>query len=376
MLSWTLVFYFSLFFDPTDCAPQPHLTGSGRKMSPSASSTLQESKPYTSSSSSSSSSSLPTKISITEESKRQIVHDPAYFYASLIAGVGSGALPSVLCAPLDLIRTQMQVYGAVLQGRGRGSSKIIPTMMKDIWQREGFKGFFRGLGATLLTVPVFWGVYFPLYEDLKRRWSSHSPSTNLSVVHMGSAVGAGIVADVICNPMFVIRTRLQTEALHDAVTGKFAHKPTTIINTAQSLFREGGGRIFWRGMTANLLGLSHVAIQFPIYEQLKLSLRGDKHRESIVDILLATSLSKMSASLISYPHEVIRSRMMDSRVNVGFFKTCSTILAQEGLLGFYTGLQVTMIRVIPNTCVTFLSYELVLRWARAQIDERRRKGLQ
>ncbi|GKZ01361.1 hypothetical protein MPSEU_001087100 [Mayamaea pseudoterrestris] len=301
-------------------------------------------------------------------------HDPAYFYASLLAGVGSGALSSVLCAPLDLVRTRMQVYGSVMKV-GRGTSKVIPTMMREIWLTEGFKGFFRGLGATLLTVPVFWGVYFPLYEEIKRNWFSESPQINPSIVHMGSAVGAGTVADVICNPMFVIRTRLQTEALHDAASGVMAHRPTSILDTARSLIREGGPRIFWRGMTANLLGLSHVAIQFPIYEQLKKTLRGDKSAESITDFLLATLISKMSASLASYPHEVIRSRMMDSRSSVGFFKTCSTIFKQEGMLGFYSGLPVTMIRVVPNTCVTFLSYELLLRYAKTQIDERRQKGV-
>lgn len=317
-----------------------------------------------------SSKALQTRISVSGERKPQVLHDPVYFYASLMAGVGSGAVSSVLCAPLDLIRVRMQVWGTVMAQEGRGTTKVIPTMMKDIWVREGVSGFFRGLGATLLTVPIFWGVYFPLYEEFKRRWSTRSPEVNPSIVHMGSAVGAGVIADIICNPMFVIRTRLQTEALHDAASGVPPHKPTTILTTAQSLLREGGPRIFWRGMSANLLGLSHVAIQFPIYEQLKKTLRGDKTVESVTDLLLATSLSKMSASLVSYPHEVIRSRMMDARINTGFFQTCRSIFAREGLLGFYTGLQVTMVRVIPNTCVTFLSYELLLRWARIQIEER------
>jgi solute carrier family 25 folate transporter 32 len=317
----------------------------------------------------------------TEQSKRKLTrekaihnHHPAYFYASLLAGVGSGAVSSVLCAPLDLIRVRMQVWGAVMDHKSRGTTNVIPIMMKDIWRREGFKGFFRGLGATLLTVPVFWGVYFPLYDDFKRRWVAYSPTTNPTVVHMGSAVGAGIVADVICNPMFVVRTRLQTEALHNSVAGVLANKHTSIWTTVRSLYQEGGGRIFYRGMTANLLGLSHVAIQFPIYEKLKKTLKGDKREESVMDLLIATSLSKMSASLISYPHEVIRSRMMDARTNVGFLKTCSSILASEGVLGMYTGLQVTMIRVIPNTCVTFLSYELLLRWAKRRIEEQREAG--
>jgi solute carrier family 25 folate transporter 32 len=125
-------------------------------------------------------------------------------------------------------------------------------------------------------------------------------------------------------------------------------------------------------MTANLMGLSHVAIQFPVYEMLKKKFRHDKEHESATDLLLASGLSKMTASMISYPHEVIRSRMMDARAGpLGFVQTCQHIYLQEGMSGFYAGLPVSMIRVIPNTCITFLTYEMILRYARTKIREHR-----
>lgn len=83
--------------------------------------------------------------------------DPVYLYSSLIAGVGSGAMASVLCAPLDLIRTRLQVWGEVT-GK-HGAISVIPQMIREIVQQHGWKGCFRGLGATLVCVPVFWGVY-------------------------------------------------------------------------------------------------------------------------------------------------------------------------------------------------------------------------
>jgi hypothetical protein len=103
---------------------------------------------------------LRRRLSVADTNDVQFVYDPAYFYASLVAGAGSGAISSILCAPLDLIRVRMQVWGVVMDSsKGRGTTKVIPTMIKDTWRREGFRGFFRGLGATLLTVPVFWAVY-------------------------------------------------------------------------------------------------------------------------------------------------------------------------------------------------------------------------
>ena len=88
--------------------------------------------------------------------------DPIYMYSSLVAGVGSGAMASILCAPIDLVRVRMQVWGSVLGEGGKnqqGAVALIGQIVKEIRTREGPKGFFRGLGATLLTVPAFWGVY-------------------------------------------------------------------------------------------------------------------------------------------------------------------------------------------------------------------------
>ena len=298
--------------------------------------------------------------------------DPLFIWSSLVAGAGSGALASIVCAPLDLIRTRLQVWGELT---GEANKKSILNVLKDIVTKEGIQGCFRGLGATLMTVPLFWAVYFPLYDDLKRHWSYHYPNHAPAYMHMSSAVTAGIVSDIICNPMFVVRTRLQTEALHNLLeagaNGAAHNKPLSVTQTARSLYKEGGPLVFWRGMSANLMGLSHVAVQFPVYEQLKVKLKGDKAKNSALDLFLASAMAKMIASSLTYPHEVIRSRMMDARTGVGFVQTCQRIYAHEGLLGFYAGLPVTLLRVIPNTCITFASYELLLQWAEKKIQESR-----
>ena len=230
--------------------------------------------------------------------KAALPRDMDRLYSALVAGVGSGAIASVICAPIDLIRTRLQVWTEVKHS----PTQAIPQMLRDIIQREGITGCFRGLGATLVTVPAFWGVYWPIYDDCKRRWAHDYPEVNPMWIHMGAAVTAGVVSDIICNPMFVVRTRLQTEALHNVANGRPPER-LSMIQTAKALYAEGGPLIFWRGMTANLLGLSHVGVQFPVYEKLKHFLRQHKQYESALDLLLASGLSKMTACILTYPHE-------------------------------------------------------------------------
>merc|ERR1711935_1301216 len=127
---------------------------------------------------------------------------------------------------------------------------------------------------------------------------------------------------------------------------------------------QHGMPVFWRGMTANLIGLSHCAVQFPAYEFLKGYLRErrdlqnaenttiNRHNNvatssnsnntttstdnTVVELLIASGLAKMTASLLSYPHEVLRSRMVDSRSSVSptLIGTTQNILRKEGILGF------------------------------------------
>ena len=301
------------------------------------------------------------------------------FVSSLIAGVGSGSLASIVCAPLDLLRTRMQVAGGLEKGAAT-NPKIIKSLY-EIYASDGLRGCFRGLGATLATVPAFWGLYFPLYESLKRQFMAVSSSygdgghNHHALVHLSSAMCAGAVADVVCNPMFVVRTRMQTEALHYFQVPAGERQPHGVARTIIGLYREGGVPIFWRGLTASLLGLFHVGIQFPVYERLKAEARkrSPGKEESALDLLIASGLSKMTAATLTYPHEVIRSRMMDARgasAGKNVFDTTRFIIKNEGYGGLYTGLRVSLLRVVPNCCVTFVSYELIARWVRNEMGKK------
>src|SRR6056300_247305 len=65
------------------------------------------------------------------------------FMSSIIAGVGSGSLASIVCAPLDLLWTRMQVVGG-LEKNGSTNPKIIKSIY-EIYASDGIRGCFRGL---------------------------------------------------------------------------------------------------------------------------------------------------------------------------------------------------------------------------------------
>lgn len=103
------------------------------------------------------------------------------------------------------------------------------------------------------------------------------------------------------------------------------------------------------------------------------NLQEEEQEPTAMELFLASGLSKMTASLLTYPHEVVRSRMMDSRgvSGAGLWATTARVYAQDGIMGFYSGLPVALVRVIPNCCITFMTYELLLRLAKEEIRKRK-----
>jgi hypothetical protein len=81
-------------------------------------------------------------------------------------------------------------------------------------------------------------------------------------------------------------------------------------------------RSFHSSLAPTLLDLTHVGVQFPVYEYMKGKFAGGvalgKQREdrktSFGRILLASCLSKFCASSATYPHEVLRTRLQTQRI--------------------------------------------------------------
>jgi len=123
--------------------------------------------------------------------------------AALISSFGAGCtarLISTTCiAPLELIRTRMQVDGSSL--------KTVTTQLSKNLRVNGLRALYLGYGATILRDVPFSGVYFCSFEAAKLVLSKEDLNPNM--LNCLSAMSAAMVAGLLTNPFDVIKTRQQ-----------------------------------------------------------------------------------------------------------------------------------------------------------------------
>ncbi|KAG6372881.1 mitochondrial carrier domain-containing protein [Boletus reticuloceps] len=234
------------------------------------------------------------------------------------AGAGGGLVASIATCPLDVVKTKLQAQRAILGQPGYqgvlGSSHTHPhfrliilwsDIIKTTLRHDGIRGMYRGLGPTILGYLPTWAIYFAVYDGIKRRFGEpplgepvppgriypaaqpkgYQPAMRDHpwTLHILSAMIAGATSTTCTNPLWVIKTRFmvcpprcdlacrsplipvsprQTQSRREV---RYRHT----FDAALTIYRTEGLRAFYRGLLPSLFGIAHVAVQFPLYEQLK-----------------------------------------------------------------------------------------------------------
>jgi len=112
--------------------------------------------------------SLTMAVSIPASSFWWLMSDQSkYLYAPLLdaahessaihalSGATAGALTTLMFTPADVIRTRLQTMPV---------RKPIVDIAKDLWQREGFVGFYKGIQPRLISSTLRSALIFTVYE--------------------------------------------------------------------------------------------------------------------------------------------------------------------------------------------------------------------
>lgn len=324
-------------------------------------------------------------------------------YAHFVGGAIGGMTSAVLTSPLEVLKTRLQgTFYQEYLANARAAKGIPPPsqmhfaraallhvqetgqILAAIPKVEGWRALFKGLGPNLIGVVPARAINFWAYGNGKRVYSDlFFEGRETPVVQMLAAASAGIITGTATNPIWVIKTRLQLDKQNAAAVGhpagrRYANAWDCVVKTV----RHEGIRGLYRGLSASYLGVSESTLQWVLYEQAKRSLARrqalleNSNREPNVwdrtvqwtGKLTAAGGAKFVAALITYPHEVVRTRLRQAptdpssgRVKYTGLANCFvTVFKEEGIGALYGGLVPHMLRVVPSAAIMFGVYEAVL----------------
>ena len=350
--------------------------------------------------------------------RRKAAEPPPWLHFAA-GGIG-GMCGAIITSPLDVVKTRLQSdlyrhratfrvpYRGALGMLANGAYQFVDTsrLLMEISVREGSSALFKGLGPTLVGVIPARAINFYAYGNGKRFLTEYFGEES-AFVHLTAAAQAGIITATATNPIWVVKTRLQLESqLREAQTRKAraeaigkviptssrlpshlpyrtistssrmrsqffqsspppAHPGTNALRMASHIVRKEGVAGLYRGLSASYLGVSESTIQWVLYERLKRIQRRPQERPTWAQTIGSAGTAKLVATVITYPHEVIRTRLRQQPEHGvqkyrNLVQTFRVVLQEEGAMAFYGGLSAHLMRVIPNAIVTFSIYEFVL----------------
>jgi len=345
----------------------------------------------------------------------------------LVAGLTAGTLTTLTLHPFDLIKTRLQVG---LQSPGTARDPVVARhyggsihAARVLVAHEGWRSLWKGLSPNLAGNAAAWGLYFCGFEIVKHHLSTHEPFavvrwlTHPAALPPGAGAGAaprrplnalehvlaasftGVCVLAMTNPIWVVKTRMfldrtpiRTAATTEVATaaaatslpssaGAGSAPSINLWNALRSLYAAEGLVGLYRGFVPGLLGVSHGALQFMAYEELK-RLRMQQRRAhnpstadapwSALETVSMSALSKAFAAFITYPYQTVRSRLQAAHGNARptFRRVVMDTWHNEGVRGFYRGSVINIVRVMPAACSVFLIYEQVNGFFRTHARER------
>ncbi|KXH60508.1 hypothetical protein CSAL01_10076 [Colletotrichum salicis] len=218
----------------------------------------------------------------TETALNRALDVQSSLWTTWLAGAVGGLATWVVSTPTELIKCRAQLSSPP------ASSWAIT---KDVWRAEGIRGLYFGGVVTALRDSVGYGFYFWSYE-ITTRWMGVGgdgvQETNLKeeaakVLLCGGL--AGIVTWVSIFPLDVIKTRVQTQAFQAPSLSQSPERSPLLaaqglsqqqqqpakragaMQVAREAYREGGMRVFFRGLTVCSVRAFVVnAVQWAVYE--------------------------------------------------------------------------------------------------------------
>ncbi|RAL52489.1 unnamed protein product [Cuscuta campestris] len=290
-----------------------------------------------------------------------------------VAEATSGAIGAIVSTtilyPLDTCKTK---YQAELQSHGQRKYRKISDVLLEALSTGRVLSLYQGLGTKNLHSFISQFVYFYGYSYFKQLYLDRSGVRSIGTkANLIIAAAAGACTAIVTQPLDTASMRMQTSAF-----GKSKSLWETLT--------EGSLSEAFDGLGISLLLTSNPAIQYTVFDQLKQHLLKDQQHTSTgkkgsspvvlsaFSAFLLGALSKTIATVITFP--AIRCKVMiqvadmngeggdkksKSKPRKTLLGVAGSILRNEGILGFFKGLQAQILKTVLSSALLLMIKEKI-----------------
>lgn len=244
---------------------------------------------------------------------------------------------------------------------------------RTLWKQGGFKAFYVGNGLNVLKVFPESAMKFGSFEATKRalaRIEGVDDTSKLSKVstYLAGGIG-GVVAQFTVYPIDTLKFRLQCSNIDSKVKGN-----ALLIQTAKNMYREGGLRMFYRGIFVGTSGIfPYAALDLGTFSTIKnwlvkrqakeMGIPEDEVRLPNYKVLSLGAISGTFGATVVYPINLLRTRLQAQGTYAhpyrydGFRDVLLKTIQREGIPGLFKGLVPNLAKVAPAVSISYFMYE-------------------
>lgn len=198
----------------------------------------------------------------------------------------------------------------------------------------------------------------------------HNPQNITSLSRFLSGGISGMTAQFFVYPLDTLKFRMQCETVEGGLHGN-----ALIVQTMRKMWREGGIRPYFRGLSMGLVGMfPYAAIDLATFEYLKgaMTVRNAARRKcheddaapgSFTTALIGAFSGALGATVV-YPVNLLRTRLQSQGTVLhprtypgGIRDVFQQTVHGEGYRALFKGLTPNLLKVVPAVSITYVIYE-------------------
>lgn len=220
------------------------------------------------------------------------------------------------------------------------------------------RGLFRGVTSPMAGVAFINAIVFGTYGNFQRQFGSPDSVT----AHFIGGVAAGTVQSIVASPIELVKIRLQVHGF--SPTSSMYEGP---MDCFRQIHRTQGLTGLFRGLSSTVLrDAPAFGVYFASYEYMVRTVSEQSGTATNLGLMLAGGLAGVFSWIVSYPCDVVKSRLQVDGVQGprrynSFWDCALKSYKNEGIACFTRGLNSTLLRAFPTNATIFLMVTWVLR---------------